>query len=101
MSYRPRLDEVRRVGKAICRARCAHAGEAMGSRAADCVAVADQFYAGAWPPPGCNDPGCMALARVAIAALYENLFREDAEPPRKCVPARRAILDKIKADHHE
>lgn len=59
---------VDRMARAICRERCAYMGEP------PCY---DSAFAGnvLWPNPECDEPGCMAFAQAAAAAI--------AEPPHE------------------
>lgn len=51
------------VAKAICREQCAHRGEM------PCFNVGASIGEDLpWPPPLCDDPGCVTLAQVAIEA---------------------------------
>lgn len=55
---------VDRMARAICRERCAYMGEP------PCY---DSAFAGnvLWPNPECDEPGCMAFAQAAAAAIAE------------------------------
>jgi hypothetical protein len=52
--------EIDRMARAICREQCAFYGEP------PCHAM------GEWPNTGCDEPGCMALARAAAEVRAEN-----------------------------
>ena len=49
---------VEKVAAAICAERCAFYGEP------PCWKIE-----GEWPPKSCDEPGCVALAQAAIAAM--------------------------------
>lgn len=51
--------EIDRMARAICREQCAFYGEP------PC------HETGEWPNTGCNEPGCMALARAAAEVRAE------------------------------
>ena len=53
--------DIREAAMAICRERCAHMGEPACWRIKD-----DQDTPLPWPAPACDDPGCLALAQVAL-----------------------------------
>lgn len=59
----PRADDesVERVGKSICAEKCAYMGEP------PCWSFTEE----SWPPPTCDEPGCVAEARAAIGAMHE------------------------------
>ena len=52
--------QVEAVAKAICREQCAFYGEA------PC------WQTGDWPNAGCDEPGCIALAKAAISAAKDD-----------------------------
>ena len=58
------MDEVERVARAICAETCAF----MGEPACWQITKDDQGMPLTWPPEGCNEPGCLALAKAAIVA---------------------------------
>lgn len=58
-------EKIERVAKAICAERCAF----MGEPACWQMKEDDRGNPLPWPAPGCNDPGCEALAMAACAAL--------------------------------
>ena len=53
--------ETDKIAKAICREQCAYHGEP------PCWTV----DGAEWPNPHCNDPGCVALAIAAKAAMEQ------------------------------
>lgn len=55
---------VTRVARAICRETCAYMGEPACFDVRD-----DQGRDLPWPAPSCDEPGCIALAEAALAAL--------------------------------
>jgi hypothetical protein len=59
-----RDETIEKVARAICAERCAWAGEP------PCWKIMDgsNFK---WPPETCDEPGCMAFAQAAVAALEE------------------------------
>jgi hypothetical protein len=57
----PTRAQIIRAAKAICRARCNGIDEPC------CIDVATE-YLYAWPPPGCANPSCIALASCALDA---------------------------------
>lgn len=56
--------DVREAAMAICQERCAYIGEPPCWKIQD-----DQGNDMPWPAPACDDPGCMAMAEAAVAAL--------------------------------
>lgn len=56
--------DVREAAMAICAETCAFMGELPCWRMKD-----DQDQPLPWPAPACNEPGCMALAQAALAAI--------------------------------
>lgn len=56
--------DVKEAAMAICQERCAFMGEPACWRMKD-----DQDKPLPWPAPACDDPGCMAMAMAAVAAL--------------------------------
>lgn len=59
------MDKLERVARAVCAETCAFMGEP------PCYTVE-----GEWPNPNCSEPGCHAIARAAIAAFVDVVFRE-------------------------
>ena len=57
-------DDVDRMARAICRERCAFLGEPACWQLDD-----DDGGPYSWPPESCNEPGCVALATAARAAI--------------------------------
>lgn len=56
--------DVREAAMAICQERCAYMGEP------PCWKIKnDHGIDLPWPAPACDDPGCMALAQAALAAI--------------------------------
>jgi hypothetical protein len=51
----PDRDRIDAAARRICREVCAFMGEP------PCWSIGEQ-----WPPPLCDDPGCIALARAAL-----------------------------------
>ena len=60
-------DDVERVARAICAEKCAYMGEPA------CWSFRDET----WPPPTCDEPGCVAEAMAAIAAMGERDAPQD------------------------
>ena len=52
-------DDVERVARAICAEKCAYMGEP----------ACWTFKEETWPPPACDEPGCVSEARAALSAL--------------------------------
>jgi hypothetical protein len=53
----PKPDQIDTVAREICAEQCAEYGEPPCHKT------------GPWPNEQCNEPGCMALAQAAIAAM--------------------------------
>ncbi len=59
-----RDETIEKVARAICAERCAWAGEP------PCWKIMDgSNYQ--WPPETCDEPGCVAFAQAAVAAMEE------------------------------
>ena len=54
--------QIEAIARAICREQCAFYGEP------PCWT-----FKGKWPPRGCSEPGCIALAKAAAEAIAEVL----------------------------
>ena len=52
-----------RVARAICREKCAFYGEP------PCFDIGPEYFPQEWQPETCDEPGCMALAKAAIAGM--------------------------------
>lgn len=97
------MDTETSVARAICAETCAAVGEAPCYSHTD-----DQGKPLPWPAPACDDPGCIWLARAAIAALPPQEWRDDIRAIELAVdglntrgfqqrPETQAALDRIKA----
>lgn len=58
------VDLIERMHRAICREKCAFLGEPPCFLMEDANGVAEP-----WPNPDCDEPGCLALAVAAAAAV--------------------------------
>ena len=56
-------DDVERVARAICAEKCAYMGEP----------ACWTFKEETWPPPTCDEPGCVYEARAALSAMPPRL----------------------------
>ena len=58
-----RARKIDAVARAICRETCAYKGEP------PCWELVEDGERVMFPPPTCDEPGCMALAEVAVDAM--------------------------------
>lgn len=59
--------DIKQAAQGICAEHCAHMGEPPCWRVTD-----DKGELMTWPPESCDDPGCIWLAKAALAALKKS-----------------------------